>query len=155
MAPTPWRRARRPKKRVLKRPVLKPKVPDNPCPEHPGWERATCGHCGPRRLDHKVVGDFMRMDERRELEEKTGQRIGDRSDWKRVTKETGMREAERGEACYERFDALTHHAETGEPLAPEHTISNIDVFGKAVKKPNPNFNARERYEYHRQRLGLN
>lgn len=149
------RRRGRPKLRVVKRRPAKDTTPKGHCRLYPSWTIESCAHCQGTGRTHGVRREFMSAAEREEIFQKTGRHVESTSDVRRVYAETGMREAEKGEDCHELFDALRDHAETGAKLDHKHTVPGMDVFGKSVRKPNENFDARKRYEYHRQRLGLN
>lgn len=96
-----------------------------------------------------VRGAFMHREERDEIFHKTGVRVSDRNEADRAMRSKGLREAERGEECYDRFDALKGCA-NGDRI--DQRFTSYDLYGDLSKhKP---FDARERYEYHRHRLGL-
>jgi len=98
-----------------------------------------------------VRGVFMHAEERDEIFQKTGVRVSDRNEADRAMRTKGLREAERGEDCYDRFDALRECAE-GKRLDDRFGPQSIDLYGdNAKRRP---FDAHERYLQHRQRLGL-
>lgn len=103
------------------------------------------GHGGVRR-------EFMSEAERREVYLKTGVRCEDRDDMRKAMKAKGLREVEKGEIDYERFDAFKEKAEGG-ALDPRHTLDKLDLFGDYARMPK--FDLHERYAYHRHRLGAN
>lgn len=93
----------------------------------------------------------MTPEEKQEVFLKTGKHVETRDELAKVYRATGLRDAEKGESCYEMFDALTTSASSGSRLDPKHRLESLDLFGeKARRKP---FNIHERYEYHRNRLG--
>lgn len=92
----------------------------------------------------------MTPEEKAEFFHKTGRRVEYRDEKKAVFRSTGLRDAEKGEDCYERFDALKECAESGKPLDKRHTLGNLDLFGDYAKmKP---FDSEDRYRYHVERL---
>ena len=103
-----------------------------------------------------VRREFMTQKERNEVFLKTGVRVEDRADMRAVFKMKGLREAEKGEVDYDRFDALIDHAESGGPLDEKYKLGNIDLWGDRAKEDRrmKEFNHRERYLQHCQRLGV-
>lgn len=79
----------------------------------------------------------------------TGKNVDDAGGMAAAFRASNTRPAEKGEACYEQFDALKEHAETGKPL--DERFKTIDLFGDIARSEK--FNAEERYAYHRARLG--
>lgn len=101
-----------------------------------------------------VQTPFMHKEEQREVFLKTGRRVDDKNGMNRVFRETGMREAEKGEACYERFDALRESAE-GHELDDRHKLGNLDLYGDyARREARGPFNARESFLRNAQKYGL-
>lgn len=128
--------------------------PRRPCPGHPGWEQDECVFCRPwlRSPRSRPLPDVLSKREERELSTKIGKRVQTRSEAKAAIAKKGLREAEKGEVGYERFDALREHAESGGKLDEKHTLAGMDLYGDYARmKP---FDAEARYEYHRKRLGL-
>jgi len=98
------------------------------------------GHGGVRR-------EFMTAAEREELFRKTGRRVEDRADMRATFRETGLREAERGEDAYERFDAVA----SGERLDTRHRVEGMDLYGDDRRRPQ--FSMREAYLRNCQKYG--
>lgn len=131
-------------------PVLVRPKPDDPCPEHPYWPRTECNFCIGVGGVHGVRREFMTQAERREIYEKTGSPVESRSDMRRVYREKGLREAEKGEHVYETMDALKESAESGRKLDPRYAGHTLNPFGAPKKS---NFNWRDRYAYYKQKYG--
>ena len=103
------------------------------------------GACATQRI-------HMSPEEKREVFLKTGKRVEYRDELRRVYKETGLRDAEKGEDSYAMFDALKECGETGKPLDKKYALESLDLFGEhAKRKP---FDVRERFLQHCQRLGV-
>jgi len=79
----------------------------------------------------------------------TGKNVDDAGGMSAAFASTGTRPAEKGEACYDQFDALKDHAETGKPLDERFKV--MDMYGDIARSEK--FNAAERYAFHRARLG--
>lgn len=79
----------------------------------------------------------------------TGKHVDDAGGMAAAFRDTNTRPAEKGEHCYDQFDALKEHAETGKPL--DDRFKTMDMYGDIARSEK--FNAEERYAYHRARLG--
>lgn len=122
--------------------------PSDPCPDHPTAERWLCW-CTPGV--HGVRREFMRQDERTEIYHRTGVKVETTTDMRRAMDAKGLREAEKGEEAYDRFDALADAAE-GHKVDERFGTGSYDLWGDYARMASrPKLNLQERYEYHRQR----
>jgi hypothetical protein len=115
--------------------------------EHEHTYGETRGTLGVRR-------EFMTMKERNEIFRKTGIRVEDHSDRRKVYKEKNLRELEKGEADNDRYDALLEAGRQDRPVDEQHGFGSIDMFGGRAQEEAraKNFNIHERYKYHQARL---
>lgn len=93
---------------------------------------------------------FMHSDEKKKAFLSTGVHVEDEDELNRVMKSKDLRDAEKGELAYERFDALRECAETGKPMDPKFAV---DLYGDVARADEraKTFSMRERYQYHEAR----
>lgn len=89
----------------------------------------------------------------------TGRRIDDRGDIKRVFKQTGLRDAEKGEEAYDRWDAHLAFANGDKRALDKFGPESIDLRGDRAREEaqmqkwrDPSY-IRERFEANRQKWG--
>jgi len=113
-------------------------------PGRGGWGEA--GHGGVRR-------EFMGVDERREVFEKTGIPVHDRDDMRKALAAKGIRHAEKGEKAHGLFDALRDCAE-GHAIDRNYDFGAMDPFGTQEGRSKEPFDYKRRFREHCQRLGV-
>lgn len=102
-----------------------------------------------------VKKNYMHPDERKKAFMATGVHVDDEDELRRVMKSKDLRDAEKGEEAYERWDALKEAGETGRPVDEKHAFSSLDLWGDRAKhEAAAKIPIRERYLRHCQRLGI-